>query len=239
MKRTERFALSVIMLFLTLSMALQAQSRSSPAADRLAADGWDVAELDTGAESDYLSASEKDTLLVMNAVRKDPPRFAELYLTEYRSWYSGTRLRIPGQVELMTNEGVSAADECLRVLKKQKPLPLLAPSKGMSRAARDHAEWQGKTGKTGHTGAGGSDPWARMNKYGVWLDAAGENISYGFGTGFLVILQLLVDDGVSSRGHRDNILSPDFYSVGIGMSTHTVYGHVAVIDYSGGFREKQ
>jgi uncharacterized protein YkwD len=36
----------------------------------------------------------------------------------------------------------------------------------------------------------------------------------------LVILQLIVDDGVPSRGHRTNCFKPDFALVGICSAPH-------------------
>lgn len=47
-------------------------------------------------------------------------------------------------------------------------------------------------------------------------------------------LALLIDDGVSSRGHRTNIFNEDFNYCGIGLADHKTYGLSCVIDYAGG-----
>lgn len=42
----------------------------------------------------------------------------------------------------------------------------------------------------------------------------------------------MVDDGVSSRGHRNNIFNPKFNLAGIGIASHRTYGICTVIDYA-------
>jgi uncharacterized protein YkwD len=34
------------------------------------------------------------------------------------------------------------------------------------------------------------------------------------------MIQLLIDDGVASRGHKKNIFSSDYKLVGVGIQTH-------------------
>jgi uncharacterized protein YkwD len=53
-----------------------------------------------------------------------------------------------------------------------------------------------------------------------------------------VVIGLLVDDGVPSRGHRHNILSADARFAGVGCGHHTEYGTMCVIDFAGGYRER-
>jgi uncharacterized protein YkwD len=62
-----------------------------------------------------------------------------------------------------------------------------------------------------------------------------ENISAGEDDARMVVIQLLVDDGVPSRGHRKNLFNPDLHQAGAGAASHTEYGTVCVIDYADGF----
>jgi uncharacterized protein YkwD len=80
----------------------------------------------------------------------------------------------------------------------------------MARAARDHVNDIGPKGLFSHTGTDKSTPFTRMNRYGKWTEFAGENLGSGYTTGRDMVLQMLVDDGVPSRGHRKNILNPKF-----------------------------
>jgi uncharacterized protein YkwD len=47
-----------------------------------------------------------------------------------------------------------------------------------------------------------------------------------------VVIQLLVDDGVPDRGHRDNILVPDWGAAGVACGPHLRYQQVCVMDYA-------
>jgi len=73
----------------------------------------------------------------------------------------------------------------------------------------------------------------RVNKCGAWGSTIGENISYGSTGGQDIVFALIVDDGVSSRGHRKNIFNPKFLLMGSGTSTHKGYRTMTVIDYAG------
>ncbi len=48
-------------------------------------------------------------------------------------------------------------------------------------------------------------------------------------------MQLLIDDGVPSRGHRTNIFKNDFKIIGAWGGSHTKYKTCTVINYVGGF----
>jgi uncharacterized protein YkwD len=94
-----------------------------------------------------------------------------------------------------------AVDEAVRFLKKERPLPPLTLSTGMSRAAADHCAEQVE-GQLGHDGADRSSPGDRISRYGTWSATWGENISYGQKTARGIVLTLIIDDGVRARSHR-------------------------------------
>jgi uncharacterized protein YkwD len=130
-----------------------------------------------------------------------------------------------------------AVDEAIHFLKKARPLPPLTLSSGMSRAAADHCAEQ-VTGQLGHDGSDRSSPGERISRYGAWSSTWGENISYSQKTARGVVLALIIDDGVRSRGHRKNIFNPKFNYAGAAFGPHGRYRTVCTIDFAGGYAER-
>lgn len=186
----------------------------------------------------YMTPTERDVVAEINLMRNNPARYAQLYLAPLRSCYQGRVLTLPDQYPVMTNEGIGALDECIRELERATPVAGLAPRKELSMAARDHVQDQGRTGSVGHDGSDGSSTFSRMNRYGKWEYSAGENICYGISRARNIVITLLIDDGVSSRGHRKNFLNNSFRLIGVKSGAHQVYGSMCVIDFAGGYTSK-
>jgi len=199
---------------------------------------WDIAALDTAANADYLTGLEKDVVLEMNKVRTNPKKYSELYIQPRLKYFNGNRYSVPGQITLVTQEGAAAVNDCINALNRASSVGILKPEKGLSLAAKDHAIDQSKTGQTGHNSSDGSTPEVRMKRYGVFSGSwtYGENISYGDATGRNIVCSLLIDDGVSNRGHRTNIMNKAFTQIGAGSDTHKQYRTSCTIDYANGYR---
>ena len=197
---------------------------------------WDLSALDTARDADYMGEIEKDVVLEMNMARSNPKKYAELYIEPRIKKFNGKTYG----GNLLTFEGADVVKECVKFMNGHKSLPVLAPSKGLTRAAKDHADTQSLSGQTGHTGTDGSDPFTRMERYGSYTGSAGENISYGSKTAREIVVTLLIDDGVKSRGHRKNIMSTEFTHTGVGFAgTHKAYGCECVLDFARSYKEKE
>jgi uncharacterized protein YkwD len=130
-----------------------------------------------------------------------------------------------------------AVDEAVRFLKSTRPLPPLTLSNGLCHAAADHCAEQ-VDGEIGHAGKDHSSPGDRINRYGTWISSCGENISYGQKTARAIVLTLIIDDGVRSRGHRKNIFNSRFTVAGAAFGTHARYRTICSIDFAGGYAER-
>lgn len=184
-----------------------------------------------------LSSLEQEVVEEMNRARQNPSHYAR-HLEELKSYFDKDLLKLPGKIPVRTREGVKAVEEAIAFLKQARPLGPLKISEGMSRAARDHVLDQGRSGKTGHIGQDGSKPYERMERYGSWEGLSGENIAYGDETARMIVMQLIIDDGVPNRGHRENIFNPEFHFTGVAVGAHPVYRTMCVITFAGRFVEK-
>jgi uncharacterized protein YkwD/glutaredoxin len=181
--------------------------------------GWDVAVIDTARNADYLTSDEKEVILILNKARTNPPLFARTYL------------------EARRNSG-NYARECYQQMLTMAPVGALRPSKALSGAAKDHAMDMGQNGRTGHVGTDGSNMSARIRRHGQWQRTISENCSYGHSNPMEIVLQLLIDHGVPSRGHRKNILNGSSNYVGVSIQPHNGYRFNCVQDFAGGMVER-
>ncbi len=196
-----------------------------------------LAQPDRVDKTEYLSPLEKAVVREINLVRTSPQKYIS-FLEQFKKYYDGKVLKLPGEISILTQEGTGAVVEAIRFLRSQQPVPSLRPSRGMSLGAKDHVRDQGASGASGHQGMDGTQPWERVNRYGTWEKTIGENISLGHDKARNIVMTLLIDDGVPNRGHRRNIFNPDFRVIGVACGEHRTHRTICVITFAGGYQEK-
>jgi uncharacterized protein YkwD len=172
-----------------------------------------------------------------NAVRRNPSGYAE-HLERMLPRFDGKVLERQGRPYLRTEEGAPAVREAIAALKRRRPVAPLRWSEGLASAAADHVRDQGPIGGLEHRGTDKSDPARRASRYGRWIQGMAENIAYGENPARAVVIQLLVDDGVADRGHRDNILDPAWGAGGVACGPHRRYQQMCVMDYAAKYVER-
>lgn len=188
--------------------------------------------------SDYmLSSLEKSVLDEMNLARTNPTQYAA-YLEAWRSYYKGKTFKQPGVAAVETVEGAPALEEAINFLKSAKPLPQLQLSKGMCMGAKDQSFDQSQTGDVSHQGKDKSFSWERVSRYGQWTAPVSENIAYDSGTAREIVINLIIDDGIASRGHRNNIFNASHIVAGISCGKHPLFGNMCVCTFAAGFTDK-
>lgn len=180
-----------------------------------------------------VSQMDSEVLHYTNEFRTNP-KSAIPHLEDMKKKFTGKIMKRAGKVDLRTNEGITVVQELIDFLNKQAPLLPQVWNNSLALAARDHVVDTGPSGLTGHDGTNGSTMSSRISKYGQTQGWSGENISYGQDSGLEVVLQLMIDDGVSSRGHRTNIFNANFKVMGSHSGAHKTYGTQTVIDYASG-----
>ncbi len=194
--------------------------------------------LNTASGASYLDELEREVIHELNKVRSNPKRYAEEYMEELQTAFSGKLYVYPGQEPLKSQEGVKPLIECIKILKLTDPMPILKPAVGLTRATEDLVKDQQKGGGIGHITHNGLTPQKRIEKYGEWDICSAEDITYGSFEARQIVIALLIDDGVPDRAHRKNILNPCFRFTGVANGTHPNYQSICAIDYTGDYKSK-
>lgn len=166
----------------------------------------------------------------LNLARTNPQRYAG-YLEQFRTKFRGKRYRLDRHTWVETTEGVKAVDEAIRFLSRAKPLPPLTWSAGLAKSAGDLAKEQAESGSTGHNARSGTMQ-ERIERHGQWSGKIGENIGYGPSGARQMVMQLIIDDGVSDRGHRKNIFNRSFTKAGVACGPHPMFGTMCAMDFA-------
>lgn len=173
---------------------------------------------------------ERQVLAALNAARTDPAAYAA-GLKQYRTYFHAKLIHYPGQdAEMETQEGVRVVDETISFLSRQEPLAPVVRVPLFAASAADLVADQAQGG-TGHESSDGQTPSDRARRHGGGSFVA-EVIAYGPIDAADVVRQLIVDDGVSDRGHRNIIYSPELRFAGVACGPHPEYRTMCVIDLS-------
>ncbi len=172
-----------------------------------------IAQANTAKDATYLSQTEKDVILYCNLARLDGQAFTNQYL---------------GKLKGSSN---SYEQSLLKDLANVKNLPMLKPNSRLAKASKVHVDDIGPKGLTQHESSDGTATFTRVRSYynGGYM---GENISFGYADAMDIVLQLLIDDGVESLGHRHNILNKGFCRIGVSVGSHKEYRNCCVQDFS-------
>lgn len=147
---------------------------------------------------------------------------------------------LEGRVAVPSKEGKVAVLDAIAFLSTQPPLPALAEpaGKGFKLSAEDHLVDRGTRGKVGHAGADGSTVDARLSRYGTWSGKCGECLWFGREVADVataadhIVQDLVVDDGVPSRGHRLCIFDETYRLASARVGSHATFGRMAVIEFA-------
>jgi uncharacterized protein YkwD len=163
----------------------------------------------TARDIQSLTDEEKEVIRYINLARLYPKKFAVLEIESHKDDYS--------------NSQVSYVNSLLNTLKNKKAVDALIFDESMYQLAKCFAIESGQSGYVGHG--------RKSCKKGY--DA--ECCSYGTYDyiGRYVAIQLLIDEGVPSLGHRKACLDKSMEKVGLNIQPHASYDYCCVLDFKG------
>lgn len=152
----------------------------------------------------WLTPSERKIYYYLNLARLNPRGFCDRYVAPKLRYDSSN-------VYLLT---------LIDYMYTMKPRNAVVPDKVQFENAKCHATSSGKLGYVGHQ---------RQSKT-CHSSFSGECCSYGLSDPLEVVLQLLIDNGVPSLGHRYICLGW-YEKCGIALAPHSGYGTNVVLDF--------
>ncbi|RLD46670.1 MAG: hypothetical protein DRI86_02555 [Bacteroidetes bacterium] len=171
-----------------------------------------IENTNTAKDETYLTNEEKNIIWLCNLARFDGKLFSKTFLKEY---IEKNQVRYTPYVKSLFSD-----------LKKTKKVILFNPDKRIYGLAEEHAVWSGKRGKTGHKKF---QERAKRSKHSRFA----ENAQYGDFMAEDIVMDLLIDEGIQTVGHRKNILSPLYRFIGVSIQPHKVYKYNCVMDFGG------
>ena len=183
--------------------------------------------------SDDGDQQEQAVIAEMNRCRTNPKGYAETALKKHLERFvdENTYRKANGTL-IMTNEGIERVQTAINELKRMQPVGPLTYDEDLAKAARFHCKDTGPAGLIGHNSSDGTSMSNRLKRYVKDRMAWGENIDYGNSSAVDIVISLVIDDGVPSRGHLKNIMKSSFRRAGAAISPHKQYGFMCTIDFS-------
>jgi uncharacterized protein YkwD len=167
----------------------------------------------------FMTAEEQEMVEEINLLRSDPGayiRYVDSYAAKYEKEYSAE-----------DQDFKNAVNELKEELKNMQALSRLVPNEKLYNVARMHGLDNKNHNRFEHIGTDKSDPFERVKQSGLknYIDGKGyfapnENLVGGEDTPRESVVALLIDAGVSSRGHRRALLQPQWeyvacYKIGL------------------------
>ena len=183
-------------------------------------------------DEDY-EQKAKNIFALINKFRSNPREFARQLEKIKRYLDPATNiLSEPNKIQIQMVEGEKVFDEAIHFLRKLKPLNPLIWDENLTKAAQEHVDDIGPKGLLLYQSSDGTEPEDRIQKYGTYVDALGENIDFGPNDEMGVVVSLTLDDGEEERPHRENLFKSDYQKIGIACGVHQTEFQMCVMDFA-------
>ena len=164
-----------------------------------------LAKVSPAKPNGFMTERELAVLDILNSIRRYPQAAAAFLAQQY-----GTSM----------SDNQSSLYHTL--LQASPDTAWLVFDKALYQSAACHALSAGQAGYRGHD---------CLKASGCTAYFFGECISFGFADPLAIVLQLLIDEGVPSLGHRKICLNLAYRTIGLAIRPHQSYQYNAVIDF--------
>ncbi len=170
---------------------------------------WDKATLEkanSAKDVTYMNAEEKRVVFYTNLVRLNPQLFLKTYVIPY---VDSAKMRHDKYVTSLIKD-----------LEKAKASDAFAPMNDLYGEAKNHAGDMGKSGNIGHNTSKGENFQKRIVTLKKTYTVVFENCQYGYDKALDVVMDLLIDEGITDYGHRKALLNSSLQYVGVSFQKH-------------------
>ena len=166
-----------------------------------------------------LSNEEKEFLYLTNYLRKHPAIFSKQCITPFLKLFP----------EVNGPEANSLQEDLLAI----SGLSILSVNGILNDVAKEHSlDLAMNTDKISHVGTDGRD-FSKRISFSNYKKCASENIYTGKNDPLLSLIMLLLDIGYGSKGHRKNLLNPNFLEMGVSIQQHRSKQRVVLVQEFG------
>ena len=176
--------------------------------------GQSVLESKPSHYGNSITMAEVDVLNEINLARSNPTAYVNK--------------RLAPLVSYEKNEFQTALNELISELNSMKPISELAFNEKLHDSADELVASAAENGLTASDSG-----WAdRIERHVDWKKAC-ELVSVGRNTAESIVIQLLVDEGVTGRGHRRKLLNGNLTHAGVAIGAHPNASVICVVDLVG------
>ena len=198
-----------------VALAIKALTLNAQNLSQWPADSLQIAN--TGGHTATLTPEERKLVQLVNLARMDGKAFLK-------------RIAMP-YIQANDKDDDEYVEGLYNDLRNSKGLHLLVPLETLHRSAAHHAVDMGTKGTIGHNSSDGTTFTMRIHRFHKPVVVA-ENINYGYSDAVSIIMEMLIDEGVTERTHRHNILGKTYRHIGVSIKPHKMMEFNAVMDFS-------
>jgi len=217
----KHFSLVIITILISFVCIGQAQFVLSdkPFSHSLPIDKTLIEQSDKQAVIYKLNKEETEFLYLTNYLRKHPSTFSKQCISPFLTLFPEVNgpEAISLQADLLVFSGLST----------------LSINGILNGVAKEHAlDLARNSDQISHVGSDGRDFSSRIS-FSNYKKCASENIYTGKNDPLLSLIMLLLDIGYESKGHRENLLNPNFLEMGISIKQHRSKQRVLLVQEFG------